>query len=422
MTCYRPTTLKLASAHCPRAVSYYELNTPHFREHFGQGIAAHDCLAGIQALAVLLKRTPHVDEMVRVCDDNVRALITTGRSFEGVREPPMPAEDANAGKALALAYATAETTTWLTSDVWSERGLAFDEHWCEVPYQSPARRFRLIPDLMALIEDGGEDYAGRLALVSDYKTAWTTDRSELDTYQLKAQALAASLVLPDIDGVRREVVNLRTGQTFHEDIWIESGGREHLAEWRAEITEYMAALDKMQGADGMRPARPGAGCLSCPWALSCDAASPLAHDIAGKAERLAKIDGEREQLVKILKLALADENLQRGGSVYGWHPKPKREPKPDAARIAWEAWKKDGGDIDGFLAALRPSLAGLEIVAELLVKRYMALGAPPPESGEMDGLGELDALIDAASALNLAGQWIESKPGREFGVKRKDAA
>lgn len=421
MTCYRPTTLKLASAHCPRAVDLYEQNAPAFRDHYQVGIAAHDCLAQVGELALKLGRSPDASQVVAVCQNVAFELMAKGRRFEGQQEPPMSAEDADEGANLAIRYATADATEWLTADVSYERGLAFDENWRAVPYSSPARRFRLIPDMTAIVEDAGEDYVGRVALARDYKTAWSTDAGELQSYQMRAQAVALWLTTKDIDGVRIEVVNLRSGQSFGETIWIEAGGRETLEDWRAGITRYMAALDQV-GGDGRRPARPGAGCLGCPWALSCAAASPLAQDIEGKAERLAKIEGEREQLIKILKLALADENLHRGGSVYGWHPKPKREPKPDAARLAWEAWKKDGGDIDGFLAALRPSITGLEIVAELLVKKYMALGAPPPESGELDGIGVLDALIDAASALNLAGQWIESKPGREFGVKRRDAA
>ena len=55
MRCYRPTTLKLASAHCPRAVDFYEENAPAFRDHFVVGIAAHDVLAHLGEMALSLR-------------------------------------------------------------------------------------------------------------------------------------------------------------------------------------------------------------------------------------------------------------------------------------------------------------------------------------------------------------------------------
>ena len=81
-------------------------------------------------------------------------------------------------------------------------------------------------------------------------------RASFDSVQMKAQALAAFLLYgTEIDGVRREVINLRTGQRFHDDAWLESGGREQIEGWRADVTAYMDALDKMRGSDGRRPLR-----------------------------------------------------------------------------------------------------------------------------------------------------------------------
>ena len=127
-----------------------------------------------------------------------------------------------------------------------ERGFAFDAHWQPVGFTSQDRRFRLILDKPEIITEEGEDYAGRLAVVTDYKSAWPTDESELSTYQMRAQAVAVYLVMGgDLDGIRLQVTNLRTGKTFALDLWFESGGREQIAAWQSEITDYMQALDTM---------------------------------------------------------------------------------------------------------------------------------------------------------------------------------
>ena len=75
MGCYRPTTLKLASAHCPRAVDFYEQNAPAFRDHFAVGIAAHDVLAKIGEMALFLGRAPLPEEMQREASGIARGLM-----------------------------------------------------------------------------------------------------------------------------------------------------------------------------------------------------------------------------------------------------------------------------------------------------------------------------------------------------------
>jgi hypothetical protein len=390
---YRPTTLRLASAHCPRAIDYYELNQARFHEVFQAGIAAHECLASVGAAAAR-GRAPEAGAIVALCEETARQLITTGRAFDGIPEPPMRAEDAFEGRDLAIAYATAETTEWLTKDVWIERGLAFDAKWKLVDYNAAARRFRLIPDRMALIDDGGEDYSGRLALVSDYKSAWSTDASELDSVQMKAQGLAAFLLYgAEIDGVRREVINLRTGQRFHEDVWLESGGREQIEGWRADVTAYMDALDKMRGPDGLRPLRPGAGCLTCPWAINCEAPHPMAAEVPAMAQRLAQIEGERAELVKALKGAAADAPVAIHGGGVGWQKVEKQEATASAAFQMFAEWQSKGGDIQGFLMALKPGMITLQAVAKKLHS----------EPAERD---------------RCLAEWSQTKPGREFGPFR----
>lgn len=394
MTCYRPTMLKLASAHCPRAVDYYEHDRPAFREHMQEGIAAHECLAAIGVLCRNLGRAPELGEMATICQQMAQTLATDGRSFEGRAEPPISMEDAQGGGALALRYASAETTVWSATARY-EVGWAFDVSWRKVDYNSQARRrFRLILDYFDIVEDAGDEYSGRLAVVRDYKSSWATDEGELNTYQMRAQAVAAWLVAGDIDGVRREVVNLRSGQTFCDELWLENGGKEQLEEWRRDITAYMTALDKMLGADGARPVRPGAGCLSCPWALSCDASAIKGATAERMGERLALLEGQRAQLIKALKLAAKDRPQQVGNSLVGWRPTCDATPIEGAARAMFDAWAAAKGDINGFIAALRPGMGALRAVAKLL---------SPDDTERQEQL--------------IAG-WSQPKPGREFTIWR----
>lgn len=393
MGCYRPTTLKLASAHCPRAVDFYEQNAPSFRDHFAVGIAAHDVLAKIGEMALSLARAPLPEEMQREAAGIARGLMEQGRIFEGHREPPMSAEDAFAGRDLALAYAQRPDVTWATSDAWHERGFAFDANWYPVAFASGSRRFRLILDKIEIITEEGEDYAGRLAVVTDYKSAWPTDESELDTYQMRAQAVAVYLAMgADLDGIRLQVTNLRTGKTFPLDLWFESGGREQILAWQSELTDYMQALDKMN--DGRRPARPGIGCLGCPYALGCDA-DIVDGDRSAMGVRFVKLEGERRQLIKTLKAATSETAITLDGGTVGYQLTTSRTPKAGALTLMWLAWTAANGDVAGLLAALKPTMAMLSTVAKKLY----------PESKE-----------DQAA---IVAQWSQEEHGKEFGVNKE---
>ena len=393
MRCYRPTTLKLASAHCPRAVDFYEENAPAFRDHFAVGIAAHDVLAKIGEMALFLGRAPSPEEMQREAAGIARGLMEQGRVFEGNREPPMSAEDAFAGRDLALAYAMRPDATWATKGAWYERGFAFDAKWRSIPFASQARRFRLILDKIEIITEEGEDYAGRIAVVTDYKSAWPTDENELSTYQMRAQAVAVYLTMAeDLDGIRLQVTNLRTGKTFGFDLWFESGGREQIEAWKSEITDYMDALDKMTN-HGRRPARPGIGCLGCPYSMGCDA-DIVEGDRTAMGMRLAKLEGEREQLIKALKAATVEQAIVLDGCQVGYTVKTTRTPRDAAMSAIRSTWAAANGDLSGLLTAIKPTMAMLSAIAKRLY----------PDSKD-----DQTAIVE---------QWSTVSHGKEFGVYR----
>lgn len=370
MTCYRPTTLRLAEHHCPRALDFYEAKRFAFRDHFSVGIAAHDCLAAVGEQTRKAGRALESGELVELCQKTMQRLITDGRTFEGATEPPLALADATEGRDLAIAWATEHP---LSATAHYERGVAFDASWRQVPYADPTRRFRLIFDVQDMIEEEGEDYTGRVAVVSDYKTAWSTSETEISSWQMRAQSVAVWLLNPDVDGVRRELVNLRTRQTYGETLWLHDGGREQLENWRADLTSYMDALDGMV-SERLRPARPGAGCMGCPWALFCEPAAVVASSVLvgdlrsadDVARSLGTLDATRSALVPLAKRLLDEEPHTTEAGLVGWHSVPGREPKTGAAAALYKAWTEAGGELAGFLAALPIGVTAIEGAAKRL--------------------------------------------------------
>ena len=279
---YRPTTLIMASKHCPRAINFYHRGAEIVRRIFGVGIAVH---AIIQAW---IEETNAGDgelntgQLRQVCDLVCERMIRDGRSFEGVPEPPLAADDVWAGADLARAYVERHPilpSTLLSS---AEEGMAVDADWQPVKY-SPDARLRLIADYVTVTEEVDEESSARILVVRDYKSAWSTDERELDTLQLKAQAVLAwshhgfigdRRQLPTnaaVDAVRQEVVNLRTGATFTRELWIDGDGLETLQRWQDELEVTMKALDDGRDEDGFYRVSPGGGCIGCPYVRHCEA-------------------------------------------------------------------------------------------------------------------------------------------------------
>lgn len=260
MTVYRPTALRMASRHCPRALDYYEQNRSYFRDHYAVGIAAHAVLEALghhRAKLPLLAGTEMRPEVQRdIAEQVVRKLITTGRAFDGKPEPPLSPDAAFEGRDLALRWALANPLSPTAS---YELGAGFDRDWQPVGYDDPSARFRLIFDVLDTIEESDEESGSTGLLVRDYKTAWSTGQEELDSLQMKAQAVCAvalncrSLTEMDYSFVKQEVVNLRTMQSFNRTIWIDGMGHSTevdgvslLAGWQRDLTMAMDALDEMR--------------------------------------------------------------------------------------------------------------------------------------------------------------------------------
>ncbi len=111
------------------------------------------------------------------------------------------------------------------------------------------------------------------------------------------------------------------------------------------------------------------------------------------AQRLAQIEGERAVLTAALKDAAGNAAFAVEGGSVGWQRAAKQEAKPDAALQMFAAWQAARGDINGFLAALKPGMTSLQAVAKKLHQ-------------------------DQDERERCIAAWSQTKAAREFGVRR----
>lgn len=368
--CYRPTTLKLASKHCPRAMNFYHDGAPTDRRIFGVGIAVHALIqAAIEATNQLGQPLDEA-EFDAITLTSCKTMIGKGREFEGVPEPPLPADDVWEGRELARAYFLRDPIEPATL---AEVGMAVDHEWKPTTYSAKAR-LRLIADYLTVTVEEDEETSARVLVVRDYKSAWPTDETELDTVQLRAQAVLAFLFHGEgVDCVRQEVTNLRTGATYSRELWMLDGGAETLERWQEEIDATMQALDDSRDADGLYPASPGGGCEGCPYLAQCEdglAWSEAAHEHSTTLERArawATLSARVKELGKVLRAETAEAPVSIGdGHVVGRVGKDRRQPRADAWRMLRDEWEARGGDDGGLVLALDIGVGQIDKVGKKL--------------------------------------------------------
>jgi hypothetical protein len=186
---------------------------------------------------------------------------------------------------------------------------------------------------------GDEDYAVDAVVVRDWKTAWPTDASELETIQRKGQAVLAWVNHPEAEAIKLEVTNIRTGMTYDKVIYKNDEGLALLELWKRDILQACDAMDLT------REFRPGAGCLSCKYPLSCDSCLEYAKTgTAHTATALATLEAMRSEFIRVLKPMCEFENIPIDGGYIGFKQMDKRIPTKEAHRYLVNHWY--GNDID----------------------------------------------------------------------------
>lgn len=401
---YRPTTLKLASSRCPRAIDHYRADRPTNRRIFGVGIAVHAIIQAVTEAANQLGQSLDEGEFDAVSLAVCERMIREGRSFEGRPEPPLPADDVWEGRALARAFVERHPVEPAELMGAAEVGMAVDMDWQPVEYSAQAR-LRLIADYVTVVEEFDEESAARVLVVRDYKSAWPTGREELDTVQLRAQAVLAWIFHggEEVDCLRQEVTNLRTMATYSRELWMLEGGMQTLDRWREEIEATMRALDAGRGADGLYAASPGGGCIGCPFLAHCEpgkawADQALEHRTAEeRALAYVATYSRLKQIEEILRTELEDGPVEVPGGVVGTVGKEGRAPVSDAWQVILDEWISRNGEPAGLLKTLGIGVCQIDKVAKALF----------PERS------------DAASRKEWVGELTEPVVRRKFGFHKE---
>lgn len=356
MNKYSSTILKMFNSNCPAALGHYENQTPADNDFFNTGIAAH---AVLQVIGEKEARTEAAQ--LKVAHAVVDELITKGRSYNGRHEPPMAPSHAQEGRDIAL-----EWLQWneLPDHACYEIGLGMSAAGVPCEYDAENCRFRAITDLIYFETVGDEDFNVDAVCVRDYKSAWPTNESELDTLQRKGQAVMAHLHYPDYAAIKLEVINLRTGQSFEKVIMMDDAGRELIKLWERDI------LQACKAADATRESRPGAGCLSCLYTLSCDDCMSCANGNGGDlATQLAALEAVRADLIKTLKPKAVDNKFPVEQGYVGYRTQTKKITTPDAPQLLMDNWFADDADhaeTRSLLKAMKFPASAVENAAKLM--------------------------------------------------------
>lgn len=330
MNRHRSSSLKYFTKNCPAALGFLESNAPADRAIFQTGIAAHACLQVCTERAVEAGRELTEAETQAACEDTAKELMAHGRAFDGIPEPPMPPDDAVEGRDIAL--------NWLDQHPASpharaEKGLAMlaDGIACDYADEN-ARYIAILDEIEGPLEiEDEEGFEGSRIVITDFKTAWTTNESELDTIQFRGQAVLTALHYPEVTEIEQVAANLRTGQRYTRTLYPQ-GEPELLEQWRKDIFALCDA------ADETRAARPGYNCMGCPY-------SPICEDsyarMLGENDPVAKYvmaEALRGEYAKIAQAACKESFIRVGDHLVGYHAKEQNTPTDNAAHQLLFQW------------------------------------------------------------------------------------
>lgn len=391
---YRPTSMHLFLSTCPYALDLYEQNAPYDRRVFGRGTAAHEFL--------------HALGEGRDVDDLYVRLMSTGRTGDDAEGPLVP-DDVQEGKALAFGWVEKYP---IEPGARFEERFAFDDAWQPVAWDSEKIRYRTRIDKTRTYEDGDADegIAYSVIAVTDYKTSWQDDETALDVLQRKFQAVCVWKSSPGVEVIRLEVSNLRRMWTYARDVALDEEGTALLESWQHEIELVARAMDVKP-----RTARPGVGCLKCPYVPVCTHAKAAMESSAivdgpSMLDRYLAADAIRSTTEAWLREATHDHPIVSGAASVGSFPTERGEPIEGAAMGAVRAFvsrvgsalSDDATNLIGsfFASAGEPGMTWLRDAAKAIL---------PDRKAKV----ERDAWVAAHSIVKLSPRWKVEKPEAE---------
>jgi len=363
------SSLSLLESTCPRALDHMEDGAPRDSSVFDVGTAAHAVMEEIQRESVRLGGVPLTDEQrTLVSSRTVSALTLKGRSFRGNHEPPMPLASALEGQRIALSYIRRQHGRFTVSPVaMPERELSFDTNFFPCSPKSKDRIWSAILDRLEM--DYDEDTGQYVLSVIDLKTAWPAGPKEVESLQLKGQAVLAlahaHILWPesytDIGVVKRKIINLRTGKETSAQNYTDD---PELGDWRQTIKSVSINAPKRDKKTNQRPSSPGLCCARCPYRNVCsDSASPDDTEQTVSTQYRLHL-AESKRLEKILKVQLKDVTVPPNEP--GYRETVKTEVLPDAGNTVLDTLLpqySDDGDLAKILTTL-VSVSGLQTLTK----------------------------------------------------------
>lgn len=267
---------KLHTDNCPQAVEFMEQGLPYVREHFEPGLATHAIIQAVGQISISEKRSVQEEEMRAIAQTTAERLMSEPHYYRDTQEPPLSPDNAFAGRDTAVEYLRWHPHP--SENIWVEHGIAIDDSGFSVPMGSDNAIFDGVLDRMqwepAHVDDDGIKQDSRI-IYRDYKSAWPTNASWLDTIQGRAYAVLthAWALAEGLDPslMERQVTNLQTHQTYSDVIDLRSEeGVELLDRWQEDLFSLVRAAERKP-----RLANPGPRCMGCPYIQHCEPAKQL---------------------------------------------------------------------------------------------------------------------------------------------------
>ena len=385
------TGIRIALDHCPRALDHHERGTERYdRRGFETGIACHAVLEAVGRETEARGHELETADIEAIANGVADALIIEGREFDGRPEPPLHPDAVFAGRELAEEWLGVHPLQPVGARY--EVGLAVNLDWEPVPYDSPDAWIACIVDVSGAQDAATEEGETRILTIRDYKTPWSASAAELQTLQRKIQAVMVSKCLPEAaeaDVLVLEVAAVRTWRIFSEEVYLRHGGLQKLRRWQRDIGTVVNELGAMAMVnDGIRPARPGPGCVGCPFLWKCNDAQ-LYFNATGlpddPKERARAYSIASAILTSLKPMVERDAGymyvaLEDGGRV-GWQSTESSQVKEDAHRNLAQLWCEKAGrpEIAPLVSSLLAAMGGLSLTA---IRKALKVLYPTKEDRE----------------------------------------